>query len=69
MHDIEINLKALRRSVCSQRRGARSGQLHDGGLPVDSLESVGGLLSGLRVLVLIIRESVAKLFVISPVLS
>ena len=49
--------------------GGRTGQLHDGGLAVDSLESVGRLLSGLGVLVLVVGEPVAELLVIHPLVS
>ena len=49
--------------------GGRTGQLHDGGLAVDGLESVGRLLRGLGVLVLVVGEPVAELLVIHPLVS
>ena len=46
--------------------GRAEAELHDGGLPVDRLQPVEGLLGGLGVLVLVVRQPVAELLVVHP---
>lgn len=53
-------------SVCRGGAGGAEAELHDGGLPVHRLQPVEGLLCGLGVLVLVVRQPVAELLVVHP---